>query len=264
MSRSERRLRRFERAGDLRVDEEREAEIAEHGHGDLEIRRRDAGELVDAGRAEKALGPGDAEIREAAELARVAGDDSAPEGDVHVELAFEARELLLGRGARGGGRDAVEGHVHDSGDPARGRRLGGRAEALPLGAPRLVDVNVAVHDSGGDEAIPRVDDALRGADLLRRGDVGDEAEIDVERRRADAAGEEDAPADEDEIAHGACPFSAAPKPRMSFTSSATTSGFFTRSGFAGMTEDLPTDWPPSRIALEMPASVACSCHLRSW
>jgi hypothetical protein len=73
---------------------------------------------------------------------------AAPERDVHRELSTRGGLLGAQRGDVDGGRDAVERHVDDRGDAAS-RCGGGRGrEALPVRAARLVDVDVAVHQSG--------------------------------------------------------------------------------------------------------------------
>ena len=55
-----------------------------------------------------------------------------------------ASRLVVERGHVDGGRDGVQRHVDERGDAAGRGRPGRRAEALPLGAARLVDVHVGV------------------------------------------------------------------------------------------------------------------------
>ena len=51
---------------------------------------------------------------------------------------------------------AVERHVDQGGDPAgRGGTRRGR-KALPLGAPRLIDVYVRIDDAGQDDPIAHI------------------------------------------------------------------------------------------------------------
>ena len=186
-------LRALERTGHLGVDEQHEAQVAHDRHRPLEVRAHDVRELVDARRAEEALRARDAELGQPLELARVPGHDAAPERDVDVRLVRERLALLLGRGARGRGRDAVERHVDDGRDPAGGRGLGGRAEALPLGAPRLVQVHVRVDDARRDEQLLRVDDGHARRDRrVERGHGADLAALDVQRRRPELAVDQDA------------------------------------------------------------------------
>ena len=87
----------------------------------------------------------------------VARHDAAPERDVDVTLAARRRPLRLERrrGRRRG--HAVERHVDDRRDAAgRGRARRG-IEPFPVGAARLVDVDVRVDDARRDDEIAGVD-----------------------------------------------------------------------------------------------------------
>ena len=77
-----------------------------------------------------------------------------------------AARLTSSAGDGGGRRDAVERHVEDRGDAAGGRGAGGRGEALPLGAARLVDVHVGVHQPGQQHLV------VGELDRLHRRDAG--------------------------------------------------------------------------------------------
>ena len=67
------------------------------------------------------------------------------------------------------GRGGVEGHVDEGGDPARRRRASARVETLPRLAAGFVEVDVDVHQPGGDDEVGVVDH-------LRRGERGGEGE----------------------------------------------------------------------------------------
>ena len=114
--------------------------------------------------------------------ARLSRHDSAPESDVDEHRPLGGSPLDLERRHRRRRRDAVQRHVDDRRDPARGRGARRRREALPLGASGLVDVHVRVdepgdehlvvgepHDAGGDESGAERrdarDDPVANADL---------------------------------------------------------------------------------------------------
>ncbi len=93
------------------------------------------------------------------------GIDAAPEADVDVQLPGGRAPLRLERGAGRGDREAVERHVDQRGDAARGRRAGRGREPFPVGASRLVDVNVAVDEPRRDH--PRAE--VLDRDVRRHG-----------------------------------------------------------------------------------------------
>ena len=73
----------------------------------------------------------------------------------HVHPGFLARRGALGfKSSDGGGRgNAVEWHINQCGDAARGRRARCRCKTFPIGAARLVDVDVRVHQAGHNHRI---------------------------------------------------------------------------------------------------------------
>lgn len=50
----------------------------------------------------------------------------------------------------------LQGHVHDGGHSTCGGRPGGRAETLPRGASRLVNVDVTIHDAWHHHAVTHI------------------------------------------------------------------------------------------------------------
>ena len=106
-------------------------------------------ELRHTGVEQEALEPDDAGLEQRPELVDVAGHGAAPERDVGRDLAF--RRLLVSRATP---RPMVVGGIELRGmstivvtPPATAARVA-RGEALPLGAPGLVDVHVAVDQAG--------------------------------------------------------------------------------------------------------------------
>ena len=123
-------------------------ELGEAGHGRVEVCCRHGWELVDPRSDQETLEARHAGLGERRKLCGVTGHDAAPERVVHGRVAGRRPNLLLQAFDRGRHRDAVQRHVHDRGDASRrgGPRRG--LEALPVGAPRLVHVDVCVHGSG--------------------------------------------------------------------------------------------------------------------
>jgi hypothetical protein len=87
------------------------------------------------------------------QLRQVPRHRAAPEPDIDVDLRARGRPLALQGGNVDRRWDAVQRHVDQRGDPAERRRTGGRGEALPVGAPRLVDVHMGVDESGQQDLV---------------------------------------------------------------------------------------------------------------
>ncbi len=134
--------------GILGMREQRQAELRDHRHRRAQVGLADVSELVHARGREEALEPERAGGGERLQLARVARHDAAPESGVDRELTRHRAHLLAQRRGGGGRGHAVERHVDDRRHPAGRRRARRGAEALPLGAARLVDVHVGVDDAG--------------------------------------------------------------------------------------------------------------------
>lgn len=78
----------------------------------------DARKLVDAALAEEALEALDALFRERLQVVGIVRDDSAPEADVDVPLAFGGVQLDLEVFDGRGRRNRVQGHVDHGREPA--------------------------------------------------------------------------------------------------------------------------------------------------
>ena len=135
-----------------------------------------------------------------AEVRLVAGHRSAPEPDVDERLVLGHLALAVEAVHRGGGRDAVERHVDDGGHAA-GRRSPGRGgKALPLGAARLVDVDVGVHEAGEQGFVGReLNDFGAGQPGAERLDGGDPAAPDPHLARRGPRRRQDALPPDDEV-----------------------------------------------------------------
>ena len=146
----------------LGVHDEESAEPGDLGHRGGELVLVQLGELVHAGGREEALEAVDACVVQRLEVLHVVGQGPAPEADVDVRLA--AGDVLLGAQVvhRRRGRQGVEGHVDEGGDAAGGRGAGGGPEALPLGAARVVHVDVRVDQAGQQGVVAEVLDAGTG------------------------------------------------------------------------------------------------------
>ena len=145
---SVRRRSPLDRGRVLRVDDHLRPVGGQHAQVLLELLGRQRRELLHAGVGHEALEPEDAGVVQPAQVVDVARDRAAPEADVDVRGVLRGLPLDLQPVDGGGRRDAVERHVEDRRDAARRRGAGGRREALPLGAARLVDVHVAVDEAG--------------------------------------------------------------------------------------------------------------------
>ncbi|SHN88072.1 hypothetical protein SAMN05660350_04342 [Geodermatophilus obscurus] len=155
------------------------------------------------GRVAGPLGRGAAAMTSAAAAGRGCRDRPAPEGDVDGDLPLGGPLLRLQRMDGRRRRDRVERHVHDRGDAAR-RRPGRAREALPLGAPGLVDVHVAVDQSRQQHLVVGEGDRAGGG-VVEAGARGDPAVRGVHRGRTLAVGEQH-PAGADHERHAvSCP-----------------------------------------------------------
>ena len=161
-------------------------------------------EFVDTRRTQKALEPEDACARERLECIGVARHNTAPETDVDVAPISE-RTLLLLKAAHGGRRrDAVERHVDQRRDAARGSGARGVVGSLPVGAPRVVHMDVSVDHTRHDDQIPGVQLAHAGCLLGVWCDIDDLAVVDVNRSSTHAIGTDDPLASNDERTHCVC------------------------------------------------------------
>ncbi len=187
-------------AGVLGVHQHQRPEPRSLRHGVGELVGREVRELLDTGVEQEALEAEDPGLVQCGQVGQVAGDRTAPEAHVDPRLVAGRCALLLERGHGGGRRDAVERHVDDGGDPARGRGAGRGLEALPLGAARLVDVHVGVHQPGEqDLVVEELDDGLRVARVVVRRDAGDPAGPDPDRDRCLAAVHHRAPGPDQDV-----------------------------------------------------------------
>jgi hypothetical protein len=91
--------------------------------------------------------------------------------------------LALGfEGGYGGGfGEAVEGHVDEGGETAGCGGVGGGAEAFPLGAAGLIDVDVAVDQAGKQSVVAAVVDYGVAGKLGCAADCAYLAVLDEER-----------------------------------------------------------------------------------
>jgi hypothetical protein len=172
------------------VHDHQRVEARELLEGRPQLSPRQRWELVHARVHQEALHAEDARLVQAPQVADVAGHRAAPEAHVDVALAVRRRALDLQGGDVDGRRQAVERHVDDRRDaPGRGG-TGRRGEALPLGAARLVDVDVGVDEPGQQDLVVGQLEHLRAGERRRqrldRRDppVGDaEADAALPRRR---------------------------------------------------------------------------------
>ena len=159
---------------ELGVAQERHPGVAQHLQRGSELGLAHVAELVHPGRHQEALEaqhPGAAQRRQ---VGQVLGHHPTVKADVDPQAALGRGLLGLQRRHRGGGRDRVERHVDDGGDAAGRRRPGRAGEALPLGAPRLVDVHVAVDQPRHHHQVIGVEHRRPRRHLLEPGHIRDD------------------------------------------------------------------------------------------
>ena len=127
--------------------------LAQHRHGVRRSRLGGVGELVDPRMHQEGLASEHSRQPRARRVTRRCQGRRRPRSRRPRSTALRRpRSLLLERRARGGHRQAVERHVDNRGHPAGGGGSRACLEALPLGAPRLVEVHVAIDEPRGDHA----------------------------------------------------------------------------------------------------------------
>ena len=95
---------------------------------------------------------------------------------VGLALGAAVLALTLGvSGCGGGGGNGIERHFDQRGDAAGGCGAGGGLESFPLGAARLIDVDVGIHQPGHDDAVAVVFDRGAGRNIVVRADARDDA-----------------------------------------------------------------------------------------
>lgn len=72
----------------------------------------------------------------------VTRDYASPEADIGPTLTLCGLPFRLEVWNGGSRRNGIEGHVNDDGNPSRSGCLGSCCETFPIGAPRLVEVDM--------------------------------------------------------------------------------------------------------------------------
>src|SRR5437016_3491573 len=151
-----------------------------HLESDREQAVGHAMKVLDAAFTHECLEPHDAAPGERRQLREVLGNHPAPEAKVDECLLGRDGDLRIeGRDGRGRWM-GVERHLEDRGNAAARRTARPRLPSLPLGAARLVEVDVRINDAGEHDEAARVDDFVAalhftsyGADgSIRDGNVG--------------------------------------------------------------------------------------------
>ncbi len=176
----------------LGVDDDQAVELGDLGHGLVQLLGGERRELVDTGVQQEALEAEDATVPQSLQVTGAEVLRHGPAPETHVDLHLLLRHgLLRVEGVDGdGGGDGVQGHVEQGRDTAGRRGAGDGGEALPLGASRLVDVDVGVHQAGDEDLVGGdVDDlgVVPGVDVggQSRGDGDDGLAVDDDRDGAE-------------------------------------------------------------------------------
>ena len=134
-------------ASQLCMHEERQTRFGDEGKRGLQLLLVDHGEAVAAGIDKEALEAADSGAREGEEMLLIVRDGSAPRGPVDETLALGCHTFFFQCCDGGSLRQAVERHV-DQRRVATGRGCScGGTEALPVGASRLIDVDVGIYET---------------------------------------------------------------------------------------------------------------------
>ena len=141
----------------------------------------DHGEAVAAGVNEEAFVAENSGASEGEDVGLVVGHGSAPGGPVDEALALGGAALGFEGFDGGGFGKAVEGHVDEGGVASGGGGAGSGAEAFPLGASGLVDVDVGVDEAGEDGVVAAVVDGGVAGYFGGAADGADAAVFDEER-----------------------------------------------------------------------------------
>ncbi len=205
------RSRALHRSRELGVHQQDRTQRGEPPHRRREVSLGDGRELVDPGRHEEALEAEYPGVQERAEVVEIPWHHPAPAAVVDQRAPH--RGVCLGGKGRDCGRDgdAVQRHVDDGGHPAGRRRAGRGLKPFPLGASRLVDVDVGVHDAGKECRVARVHPTRGGRRLAQGHHGGDDPILHHHRSRTFALRGHDAPARENEVreSHGQSRYRAA-------------------------------------------------------
>ena len=158
----------------LGVHDHQPVELRHGSHRGDELRGLQVREFFDTGIGQETLEPEHAGVVQRSQVGHVAGNGTAPEAHVDEAILFRCFAFHLERSDVDRRRKAVQGHVDDRGDAARGGGPGGAGEALPLGATGIVDVHVGVHQAGEQHLVGgQRHDGIRGevgAEVCDRGD----------------------------------------------------------------------------------------------
>src|SRR5580765_3065307 len=176
------------------MDEQRYSTSGQDWQGFAKIAFVDRGEFVDPRRHQKTLEAANARLDELFEVRGVARHDAAPERDVYMTLPARCGSLGLERCRGRRRRHAVQRHVDDRRDATGRRRPRRGVEPLPIGAARLVDMDMGVNDARRDDEVAGVVAIVHIAPVFVRSDASDRSVLDVDRGRADTIRQDDSAA----------------------------------------------------------------------
>ena len=125
--------------------------------------------------------------------------ETAPHGEVDVELPLGRTTLSLEAVEIHGGGDAVDGHIDERRDATRGRCRRCAGEALPIRSG-VTDVNVTVNQTWKEDRVRADGDVVLRVELgVAREDSGDPALTDRDRARSLAVVRHDPLATKDQV-----------------------------------------------------------------
>ena len=157
----------------------------------------DGRELVDPRMAHEGLEARDTPLVLLGEPFDVPRDQAAPESEVDERRRLHNGKLGVERRPVDGDRDVVERHVDVRREPASSQRPRSRCNAFPVGAPRVVEVDMRI-DAAGKDMEPGAVNLLDSGCKLRA-DVGNESVRDADIHPLNRVSQDDVCSAHDEV-----------------------------------------------------------------
>ena len=184
------------------VDEQRKFRDGDMRQSGAKLLLGNHGEAVDAWMDEKTFEAGNAGAGERFDVMLIIRDDASPGHPIDATSASSGCALGVESVDAGGGGKAIQGHVHKKGVAPGGGGARGGLEAFPIGATRIVNVNVGIDEAGKDYGVAKVVELCVGGDLIRSDDGLDSAAIHKQSGGAHAIGRDNTTGKEGAQSHG--------------------------------------------------------------
>ena len=143
-------------AGKFRVYEKRQTGPSNVGQSPSQLLLGDHGETIDPRMDQKALESTHARGGERFDIALIVVNHAAPRRPVDAASALRRRALGLKRSDGSCCRKTIQRHIDQQRESACRRGPGCCFETLPLGPPRIVDMNVGIDQSREDGGVAEI------------------------------------------------------------------------------------------------------------